>query len=192
MRIYDLIKQNDSDRDLDNQFNEMDVNRSTYHQRIGHPSLKVADKKTKTDKEGNQYELRTLVGGRRGWYMNGKLHRTDGPAVIDHDEREWWVNGKLHRTDGPAVIMDRNRKEWRVNGELHRTDGPAIVRVTGLGADREWWVNGKKHRTAGPAVEYPGGGVEWWLNGQKLTFDEWIDKTDLDEKEKNKLIQKFG
>jgi len=31
----------------------------------------------------------------RYWYLNGKLHREDGPAVEYADgRREWWVNGK--------------------------------------------------------------------------------------------------
>ena len=40
-------------------------------------------------------------------YLNGKLHREDGPA-FEHinGQKEWYVNGKLHRLDGPAL-------EWR-------------------------------------------------------------------------------
>ena len=35
-----------------------------------------------TDEFGNQY-----------WYLNGKLHREDGPAYIDEDgSQQWWVN----------------------------------------------------------------------------------------------------
>lgn len=41
------------------------------------------------------------------WYVTGKLHRTDGPAVEYKDiGKEWWVDGKLHRTDGPAVELN--------------------------------------------------------------------------------------
>jgi len=46
----------------------------------------------------------------------GKLHRIDGPAVINGDRLEWWADGKLHRTDGPAVI-DGDRLEWWVDGK---------------------------------------------------------------------------
>jgi hypothetical protein len=32
--------------------------------------------------------------GTRRWYLNGELHRTDGPAVeISDGTRVWWVNG---------------------------------------------------------------------------------------------------
>lgn len=42
--------------------------------------------------------------------INGKRHRTDGPAIIYYYENgkieyeNYYVNDKLHRTDGPAVI----------------------------------------------------------------------------------------
>jgi hypothetical protein len=29
---------------------------------------------------------------------------------------DWYVNGKLHRTDGPAVECDDGAKSWYVNG----------------------------------------------------------------------------
>ena len=41
--------------------------------------------------------------------------------------KEWHVNGKIHRTDGPAVIWETGRQEWWLNGNLHREDGPAII-----------------------------------------------------------------
>jgi len=58
---------------------------------------------------------------------DGKLHRDDGPAVIDIENNyaAYWINGKLHRDDGPAVI-DKNKKQWFINGVRHRDDGPAI------------------------------------------------------------------
>ena len=38
------------------------------------------------------------------WYLNGKLHRVDGPAIIKHDgKKEWFLNGQRHRVDGPAI-----------------------------------------------------------------------------------------
>ena len=55
--------------------------------------------------------------------------------------KEWWVDGKLHRTDGPAVVMADGRKEWRVDDKLHRTDGPAVEKADGT---RKWYINGEK------------------------------------------------
>jgi len=34
----------------------------------------------------------------------GQLHCDDGPAYIDNNVIEYWINGKLHREDGPARI----------------------------------------------------------------------------------------
>ena len=44
-------------------------------------------------------------------------HRTDGPAIEWSDgDKEWWLNGMLHRLNGPAV--DRpNRQLWYMNGK---------------------------------------------------------------------------
>jgi hypothetical protein len=55
--------------------------------------------------------------------------------------KEWWLNGKLHRTDGPAVERADGMKEWWLNGKLHRTDGPAVERADGM---KMWWLNGKQ------------------------------------------------
>jgi hypothetical protein len=53
------------------------------------------------------------------WYVNGKLHRSDGPAVIDHEYQKWFTDEKLHRVDGPAVIDNHGRKEWYMNGQCN-------------------------------------------------------------------------
>jgi hypothetical protein len=40
--------------------------------------------------------------------------------------QRWFLNGKLHREDGPAVEWTNGSKSWYLNGNLHREDGPAI------------------------------------------------------------------
>lgn len=51
------------------------------------------------------------------WRLEGKLHRTTGPAVIGADgHTEWWVGGSLHRQGGPAIEYDDGHKEWWFNG----------------------------------------------------------------------------
>jgi hypothetical protein len=118
----------------------------------------------------------------------GSKHRIGGPAVeyINGDE-EWWVEGRLHRLDGPAVIrknltQDKKRSfymfnsvdktpmgliEWRINGELHREDGPAFI------SDfyRKWYFNGKLHREDGPAIEclFNSTQNEYWFDGFEYT-----------------------
>ena len=55
----------------------------------------------------------------------------------------WYLDGKLHREDGPAVEHSTGTKEWWINNELHREDGPAHEGASGK---REWWLHGKKVR----------------------------------------------
>ena len=60
----------------------------------------------------------TYANGDKAWYLNGKLHRTDGPAIEGADGyKAWWLNGKLHRTDGPAIEYANGDKAWYLNGE---------------------------------------------------------------------------
>ena len=54
--------------------------------------------------------------------------------------KEWYLNGKQHRIDGPAIERAGGTKEWWLNGQRHRIDGPAAEWANG---DKEWWVNGK-------------------------------------------------
>lgn len=50
------------------------------------------------------------------WFQDGKMHRTDGPAMVFEDgDVEYWQNGELHRTDGPAIDYN-GLKEWYVRG----------------------------------------------------------------------------
>jgi len=60
--------------------------------------------------------------------------------VYKNGTKEWWLNGKRHREDGPAIEYPSGNRYWCLNGELHREDGPAIERPDGY---NEWWLNGK-------------------------------------------------
>ena len=51
-----------------------------------------------------EYKVKVYADGTKYWYLNGKRHREDGPAVECADgHKEWYLNGKRHREDGPAV-----------------------------------------------------------------------------------------
>jgi antitoxin component YwqK of YwqJK toxin-antitoxin module len=54
------------------------------------------------------------------WYLNGKRHREDGPAI-----QKWFENGQ------------KRYEEWYLNGKSHREDGPAY---------QHWYENGQKSR----------------------------------------------
>ena len=79
--------------------------------------------------------------------------------------KQWWLNGKLHREDGPAVEHADGSKEWYLNGKIHREDGPAFEGADGT---KEWYLNGNPHREDGPAFEYADGTKVWYLNGTEI------------------------
>ena len=91
-----------------------------------------------------------------------------------HGTKSWHLNGKLHRTDSPAIEYADGHKEWWLNGKLHRTDGPAIEHASGT---KSWHLNGNLHRIGGPAIEYADGHKSWYLNGKKLTESEFNEQT---------------
>jgi hypothetical protein len=73
------------------------------------------------------------------------MNKKNGLFVDDDGNRNWYVNGLLHRSDGPAVERANGSCEWWVNGQLHRSDGPAIEWANG---GCEWWVNGQQLKFA--------------------------------------------
>ena len=88
----------------------------------------------------NKPECKTFPSGDKEWYLNGYLHREDGPAVDGaNGPKEWYLNGYLHREDGPAVEWSNGDKEWYLNGRLHREDGPAFEFASG---NNYWCLNG--------------------------------------------------
>ncbi len=57
--------------------------------------------------------------GERGHYLNGMLHREDGPAIeYANGDKEWYQNGQLHREDGPAREWFNCHKQWWYRGKL--------------------------------------------------------------------------
>ena len=64
-------------------------------------------------------------------------------AVYPDGDKKWYLNGELHREDGPAIEYNDGTKKWFLNGELHREDGPAIE----WGGDDKYWF--KRRREAG-------------------------------------------
>ena len=94
------------------------------------------------------------------------------PAVF------FYVDGNLHREDGPAAEYPSGIKKWYLNGDLHRDGGPAIEHVGG----RFWYWHGVKHREDGPAIEWSDGTKEWFVYDTKLTeeeFNQWLEKKAL-------------
>lgn len=108
-----------------------------------------------------------IVNGIEKWYSNNRLHRNDGPAILDKDGNKVWMShGRRHRVDGPAVELSNGTRAWFSRGRLHRKDGPAIERHDGR---LEWYQRGERHREDGPAIELAGDKFEyeWWQNGKR-------------------------
>lgn len=61
--------------------------------------------------------------------------------ILPNGTKRWYLNGKLHREDGPTFKYDDGTMVWYLNGNRHREDGPAIERSDG---SKEWWLNDKE------------------------------------------------
>jgi len=108
-------------------------------------------------------------GYKNEWGLQKRLSR--GIKVMTNNgDKSWFLNGKLHREDGPAVEWNEGTKFWYLNDKRHREDGPAVEYPSGR---KDWYLNGLRHREDGPAVEHSDGCKAWYLNGGCLTEDEF-------------------
>jgi len=82
-------------------------------------------------------------------------------VVVDNSIIVWYLNGKRHREDGPAIELSDGTKFWYRNGKLHREDGPASEYSDGT---KFWYRNGARHREDGPAIECASGDKFWYLD----------------------------
>ena len=65
-----------------------------------------------------EYTVKVNTDGTKGWYLNGKLHREDGPAMeCAHGDKHWYLNGKRQRVDGPAIEWSGGGEAWYLNDE---------------------------------------------------------------------------
>lgn len=112
------------------------------------------------------------------WFQEGRLHREDGPAVVEQgviEGEHYFRHGLYHREDGPAFVRhyldggDPPISIWFRQGHLHREDGPALIEGGPDDEDRceAWFRDNKLHREDGPAVVVPSGAKPW-----ALPFDE--------------------
>ena len=67
-------------------------------------------------KLSNGGELFESYHGNSFYYLNGKMHREDGPAVeYANGNKCWYLNDKQHRIDGAAIEFVDGTKIWFVN-----------------------------------------------------------------------------
>tara|TARA_R110000868_G_scaffold408519_1_gene691811 strand:- start:40 stop:420 length:381 start_codon:yes stop_codon:yes gene_type:complete len=108
-------------------------------------------------------------------------------VTVEYDgTKRWYLDGKSHREDGPAVEYADGTKYWFLDDILHRTDGPAVEYVNG---NKLWYLDGKLHRTDGHAVEYADGTKEWYLNDVQYTEAEWSKR--VQKKAKSSCVGKI-
>ena len=83
-----------------------------------------------------EYTVKVCPNGYKAWYLNGNLHREDGPAIEDASGSKYWhLNGKLRREGGPAYEGARGYKEWwldnkRLSEEEHKRLTSPVVEMT--------------------------------------------------------------
>ena len=75
--------------------------------------------------------FKTLKGDKI-YFLNGKYHRKDGPAIEHADGDKWWYfHGTLHREDGPAVERaDGEMNHWYLGGTSY-TETEYNARIKG-------------------------------------------------------------
>jgi hypothetical protein len=101
-----------------------------------------------------------------------------GIAIFPIGDKFWYVEGKWHRLDGPAIEWANGDKYWYVEDKQHRLDGPACEWANG---SKYWFVKGKLHKLDGPAYEDASGSKEWWIEGKHLTFEQfWAKQKDTE------------
>ena len=100
--------------------------------------------------------------------------KTYNVTVDVHGATRWYLDGKLHRENGPAVEYADGDKWWYLNGKRHRADGPAVEYADGT---KMCFLDGKPHRADGPAVECADGTKEWYMNGVELSEVEFHKRT---------------
>jgi len=75
------------------------------------------------------------------WYRDGILHHATEAAITWEDgSYQWYLNGLMHRENGPAAESQGN-KYWYDQGKRHRIDGPAVEFSNGI---KEWWIDGEQ------------------------------------------------
>ena len=118
------------------------------------------------------------------YYLNGELHRKDGPAEIWRNKHSgyirakyYYLNGKLHRENGPAEIW------YYANGNIKL---------------EQYYYNDKKHNINGPSfiIYYEDSNIKlqrYYFNGIKFNPDNLPFKFPIDTEEKRFMFQlKYG
>ena len=125
-------------------------------------------------------------------YLNGKLHREEGPAESYIDGyKSWYINGELHRLDGPAIKWNGYYEYWIKDKQYSKKefDKVAYLYKNGLFMKisyNDWMkipieqrngiyevenIGTFYHREDGPAFEHINGNKFWFVNDKYHRLD---------------------
>jgi hypothetical protein len=111
--------------------------------------------------------------GDKFWYLNGYIHRVDGPAIIEAEGSEfWYLNGNRHREDGPACEFASGTKYWFLNGKCY-SKAEWKIAVEKLKKEKE-----EANKPDPQVLELKGGekipdnytGIIKWFDGSKFWY----------------------
>jgi len=67
-----------------------------------------------------EYTVKIYKNGTKYWYLNGKRHREDGPAVeCANGTKYWWLNGK-RVTETDVMASTCNGKIVEIDGVRYK------------------------------------------------------------------------
>lgn len=111
------------------------------------------------------------------YYRHGKLHKKNGPAHISKSRVTYYYNGLIHRSNGPAIITKSGNEAYYRKNKLHRKNKPALINKSKKNTIEDsyikegYYINGLPHRVDGPAITYVDGRQEYYLNGKLHRLD---------------------
>jgi len=80
--------------------------------------------------------------GDKVWFRYGKIHRDGGSAMYQNIHRIWYQHGMVHREGGPACEADNGSMHWYQHDKLHRLDGPAVIKLDRITFTYAWYFEG--------------------------------------------------
>lgn len=125
-------------------------------------------------------------------YM-GLLHSLDEPALVEKGKIGYYVKGKLHNPNGPALIIeegDRKEEHFFWGGMRHNPNGPAvIIYKNGEVVEKLFYIKGKLHNLNGPAHITPVF-EKWYVND--LLHNEKDEPAYINKESKGRWFYKCG
>ena len=57
-----------------------------------------------------EYTVRVFPNGDKVWYLNGKFHREDGPALESANNKYWFLNGEPITEEEHARLTSKTKE----------------------------------------------------------------------------------